>query len=172
MVAGADEAALLCAPECEAHATAGLRRPLGQSQRRFEHYSRAATIVVDARPLRHAVEMRTNDDEGAIAVKGRVGQHVSSQPLSDHGVDLEAHSGAAASCDIEGAAEFVRRRRCAMEAKLTAGLWAMAAAFALCASQAQARCVCNYMWRAPIINSGPPIMILRSKILDLRRGPN
>ena len=30
-----------------------------------------------------------------------------------------------------------------MEAKLTAGLWAMAAAFALCASQAQARCVCN-----------------------------
>src|SRR5262245_5125150 len=44
-----------------------------------------------------------------------------------------------------------------MEAKLTAGLWAMAAAFALCASQAQAGCVCNYsdlMRRAPIINSG------------------
>jgi hypothetical protein len=70
--------------------------------------------------------------------------------------------------------EPARRRRCAMEAKLTAGLWAMAAAFALCASQAQARCVCNYsdlMWRAPIINSGAPIMILRSKILDLRRVP-
>jgi hypothetical protein len=107
VVAGADEAALLCAPECEAHATAGLRRPPGQPQRRFEHYSRAATIVVDARPLRHAVEMRTNNDEGATAVKGRVGQYVSSQPLSDHGVDLEAHSGAAASCDIERAAEFV-----------------------------------------------------------------
>src|SRR5262249_6672708 len=31
MVAGADEAALLCAPECEADTTAGLGRSLGQS---------------------------------------------------------------------------------------------------------------------------------------------
>src|SRR5438876_10855099 len=76
MVARANEPALLCTPECEAHATASLGRPLGQSQRRFEHYRRAATIVVDARPLRHAVEMCTNDDQGAIAIKSRIGQHV------------------------------------------------------------------------------------------------
>src|SRR4029077_161116 len=103
----ADQAELLCAPECEAHATAGFGRPLCQPQRRFEHCSRAATIVVNTRSLRHAVEMRTNDDQGAIAIKGSVGQHVSSQPLAGYGVYVETYSGAAASCDVEGAAEFV-----------------------------------------------------------------
>src|SRR5262249_40679960 len=39
MVAGADEAALRCPPECEADASAGLGRSLGQSQRRFKHCS-------------------------------------------------------------------------------------------------------------------------------------
>src|SRR5262249_39802790 len=107
MVAGAEEAALPGAPEGEAAARAGWVRPLGQSQRRFEHYSRAATIVVNTRSLRHAVEMRTNDDQGAIAIKGRIGEHVSSEPLAGDGIDLEAHSGAVASCDFEGAAEFV-----------------------------------------------------------------
>src|SRR5262249_20433893 len=107
MVAGADEAALLCAPECEADASAGLGRSLGQSQRRFEHYSRAATIVVNTRSLRHAVEMRTNDDQGAIAIKNRIGQHVSRGPLAGRGTDLGAHSGAGASCDFEGAAQFL-----------------------------------------------------------------
>ena len=69
MMAGADETALLCPPECEAYASAGSAWPRGQSQRRLEHYSRTATIVVDAWPLRHAVEMRTNDDQGAIAIQ-------------------------------------------------------------------------------------------------------
>src|SRR5262249_54829329 len=98
---------LLCAPECEADTTAGLGRSLGKPQRRFEHYSRATTIVVNTRSLRHAVEMRTNDDQGAIAIKNRIGQHVSSEPLAGHGIDLEAHIGAVASCDFEGAAQFV-----------------------------------------------------------------
>src|SRR5262245_37054571 len=100
MVARADEATLLCAPEREAHATASLGRPFGQSQRRFEHYRRAATIVVDARPLRHAVEMRTNDDQGTIAIQSRIGQHVSSEPLAGNGIDFEPHSGATTSCDV------------------------------------------------------------------------
>ncbi len=52
------------------------------SQSSFEHYSRTATIVIDARPLRYAVEMRTNDDQGTIAIKSRIGQHVSSEPLA------------------------------------------------------------------------------------------
>src|SRR3954471_2316630 len=81
--------------------------PWDQSQRRFEHCSRAATIVVNTRSLRHAVEMRTNDDQGAIAIKSRVGQHVSSQPFAGHGVHVETYSGAATSCNVEGAAEFV-----------------------------------------------------------------
>src|SRR5262249_6672710 len=79
--------------------------PLANPQRRFEHYSRATTIVVNTRSLRHAVEMRTNDDQGAIAIKNRIGQHVLSEPLAGHGIDLEAHSGAVASCDFEGAAQ-------------------------------------------------------------------
>src|SRR5262245_36273356 len=73
MMARADEAALLCTPECEAHAAAGLGRTLGQLQRRFEHCSRTATIVVDARPLRYAVEMRTNDDQGTIVIPSHIG---------------------------------------------------------------------------------------------------
>ena len=85
MVPGADQSALLCAPECEAPATAGFGRSLGQSQRRFEHCSRAATIVVNTRSLRHAVKMRTNDDQGAIAIKSCVGQHVSSSAFAGHG---------------------------------------------------------------------------------------
>src|SRR5262245_11390656 len=107
MVAGADEAALFCAPECEAHAIAGFGRSLCQSQRYLEHCSRAATIVVNTRSLQHAVEMRTNDDQGTSATKSSVGQHVSRQPLAGHGVYVETYSGAGASCDIEGAAEFV-----------------------------------------------------------------
>src|SRR4029453_19538385 len=41
MVAGADEGALLCAPECEstADATAVFGRSMGKSQRRFKHCS-------------------------------------------------------------------------------------------------------------------------------------
>src|SRR5262249_28323639 len=107
MVAGADKAALLCAPECEAQVTAGFGRSLCQSQRRFEHCSRAATIVVNTRSLRHAVEMRTNDDQGAVAIRSSVGQHVSSQPLAGYGVYVETYSGAGARCDVEGAAELV-----------------------------------------------------------------
>src|SRR5262245_45423551 len=107
MVTGADEAALLCAPECEAHASAGSGRSLCQSQRRFEYCSRAATIVVNTRSLRHAVEMRPNDDQGAVAIKNSVGQHVSSQTLASYGVHVEMYSGAGASCDVEGAAQFV-----------------------------------------------------------------
>src|SRR5262249_7452066 len=107
MVAGADEAALLCAPECEADTTAGLGRSLGQSQRRFEHYSRATTIVVNTRSLRHAVEMRTNNDQGAIAIKNRIGRQVSREPVSGRGIALGAHSGAVGSCVFEGAAQFV-----------------------------------------------------------------
>jgi hypothetical protein len=42
-----------------------------------------------------------------FAIKGRVGQHVSSQPLAGRGVHVETYSGAAASCDVGGAAEFV-----------------------------------------------------------------
>src|SRR5262245_24748864 len=101
MAAGTDEAALLCAPECETHATAGLGWALGQSQGRFEHDRRAATVVVDARPLRYAVEMRTNDDQGTIAIPSRIGQHVSSQSFAGHGVDLEVNSGAGATCNFK-----------------------------------------------------------------------
>src|SRR5262245_10070216 len=98
MVARADEAMLLCAPEREAHATPCFGRLLAQSQRRFEHYRRATTIVVDARPFWHAVEMRFSDNQGTIV---RVGQHVSSEPLAGHGIDVEAHSGAATGCDFQ-----------------------------------------------------------------------
>src|SRR5436309_1950944 len=51
MATRADEALLLCSPEDEAHASASSDRLPGQSQRRFEHCGRAATIIVDARPL-------------------------------------------------------------------------------------------------------------------------
>src|SRR5215813_8372009 len=60
MLTRAHEALLLCSPEGETHATACSGRLPRQSQRRFEHRGRAATIIVDARSLQHAVEMRTN----------------------------------------------------------------------------------------------------------------
>src|SRR5262249_55893996 len=71
------EALLLCSPEGETPGTACSGRLPHQSQRRFEHRGRAATIIVDARSLQHAVEMRTNDNQGTIATGGRVGQYVS-----------------------------------------------------------------------------------------------
>ena len=79
-----------------------------QSQRRFEHRCRAATIIVDARSLQHAVEMRTNDNQGTIATGGRVGQYVSAPTLFGHGVDRETHGCTICpSCDVEGVAVFV-----------------------------------------------------------------
>src|SRR5260370_16375811 len=104
MVARADEAALLCAPECEAHASSGLG---GQSQRRFEHCGRAATIVVDAGSLRHAVEMRAHNDKRAFAMEGRAAQHVSSQPNAAHAADGEAHGFAASTSAFAPAAQLL-----------------------------------------------------------------
>src|SRR5262249_57045004 len=90
MLTRAHEALLLCSPEGETHATACSGRLQHQSQRRFEHCGRAATIIVDARSLQHAVEMRTNDNQGTIATGGRVGQYGSAPTPFGHGVDREA----------------------------------------------------------------------------------
>jgi hypothetical protein len=49
-VTGADEAALLCAPECEAHIA-----KLGRTLRRLEHYSRAAAKLFSKRLVEDAV---------------------------------------------------------------------------------------------------------------------
>src|SRR5262249_51771495 len=75
MLTRAHETLLLCSPEGETHATACSGRLPHQSQRRFEHRGRAATIIVDARSLQHAVEMRTNDNQGTIATGGGAGPY-------------------------------------------------------------------------------------------------
>ena len=111
MVARADEAALLGAPEREAHAAA-VWRIAGQSQRGFEHRGRAAAIVVDARPLRHAVEMRADDDQGDRSPVGSaLGQHVAGRALAGDSVDREAHGGAAVGRDAASERPRSRGRR-------------------------------------------------------------
>src|SRR5262249_19859015 len=106
VVARADQATLLRAPECEAHAPAVLCRLLRQSQRRFEHGRRAAAVVIDPRSLGHAVEVRTNDDQWALVVAASVGHDVSSRTLAAHSVHRKTYDAAGPS--RERAAELVR----------------------------------------------------------------
>src|SRR5262245_37508757 len=109
MVAGAHEAALLCTPEAKAHPCAGSRRPLRKLQPGLEHGGGTAAIVIDARPLRYAVEVCANDDQGTSATGGHVSEHVPGQTFARHGVDGETHLGAAIGpgCDVEGATKLV-----------------------------------------------------------------
>ena len=105
-MARTDQATLLCAPECEAHATTILSRLLCQSQRCFEHSGRAAAVVIDPGPLGHAIKVRTDDDQCALVVEASVGHDVSSRALACDSVDREAHG--VAGPGRKRAAIFVR----------------------------------------------------------------
>src|SRR5262245_6790012 len=101
MMARADETALLSTPEAEAHPHAGLRSLLGKLQGGLEHRRRTAAIIIDARPLRHTVEVCANDDQGTSGAD--VGQHVPGQTLARQGVDCKTHAGTVISlgCELE-----------------------------------------------------------------------
>ena len=104
------EAVFFGAPEAKAYPLLGRFGSVpGKLQRGFEHRRRAAAVIVDARALGHAVEVRADDDQLTVGIGGSVRQRVASHALTHHGVDCETHVDAAAGsgCKVERATKLV-----------------------------------------------------------------
>ena len=88
VVVGPEQPEFLGAPEAEPHRVLHLRRS-AQLQRGFQHRRHPGTVVVDARALRHAVEVRADHhDVGGGAGLG-LGDDVARVLDADTGVELD-----------------------------------------------------------------------------------